>query len=664
MSTPWRSISLLAVILSLLALSIVLTPAALAQDKTLVWERFDVDIAVNADGSFDVVEDQTIRFLDGSFTFGYRELPVRNFGYADNWSLVDGSGNVYRQAAFGQEPYTFTIDDSGYSYEIRWYFPRTANASETYTLGYTVYDGLRYYDGGDQLWWKAIYGDRSFPVLNGQVRVFAPEGAEIQQYAAYVNGRDASDVATATVPASNDAVIFDLTRELRAGQDFEVRVEFTPDVAAGAVQPWQQQADELAAAREAEQAFQDRWGPIASLFFLALGFMLILGGPAALYALWYALGRDKPVPLVADYLPEPPDDLPPGMAGTLVDETVEMDDIIATLVDLARRKAISITEVKEDGLFRTGYDFIYRRERSDTELNEYEQEIIKALFGKKDEVRLSDLKEKFYANIPAIKGDMYDAVVEEGFFRMNPSTVRNAYLALGMFGLGFALFVSISLSVMFGDLTSLAVFPAVGVGITALGMIILARAMPRKTDKGAEEAARWEAFRSYLENIEQYSDLEQQKYIWDQWLPYAIAFGIDKEYIKKFAKVDAPAPGWYIPSPTLYGPLRPYYYGTPWQGPVVVSSGGNMGDFSGGMGQPGSGSMGGGLSQSSQNMGTSLTAMSAGLGSMLSSANSTMTSRPASSSSGGSGGWSGGGGFSGGGSFGGGGGGGGGGGFG
>ena len=31
---------------------------------------------------------------------------------------------------------------------------------------------------------------------------------------------------------------------------------------------------------------------------------------------------------------------------------------------------------------------------------------------------------------------------------------------------------------------------------------------------------------------------------------------MDKEYIRKFEKVDAPAPGWYIPDPTLYGPYR------------------------------------------------------------------------------------------------------------
>lgn len=74
-------------------------------------------------------------------------------------------------------------------------------------------------------------------------------------------------------------------------------------------------------------------------------------------------------------------------------------------------------------------------------------------------------------------------------------------------------------------------------------------------------AARWLAFKRYLKDIDRYTDLTAQKEIWDRWLPYAIAFGVDKEYIRKFEKVDAPAPGWYIPDPTLYGPYRRWYYG-------------------------------------------------------------------------------------------------------
>ncbi|OUC06586.1 hypothetical protein RY27_20105, partial [Litorilinea aerophila] len=546
MRIPWPTFLLTL----LLAFCLLLTGAstAYAQDKSFVFERFDVDIVVNADGTFDVVEHQGIRFTSGTFTFGYREIPIRYFSYIDNWRLTDESGHTYTLDRGSQQPYTFSLEESASRYVIRWYFPPMANASETYTLRYRVHGGLRYYDEGDQIWWKAIYGERSAPVLAGRVRVIMPERATIQQWAAYINGQDARDAATATLVEGNRAVLFDLTRRLNGGEEFEVRVQFTPGVVDGAPQPWQQAADAEAARREAELALQERWRPIATLGFGALGLLLMLGGPALLYALWYRFGRDQPVEMVADYLPEPPDDLPPGLAGTLLDETVDMEDILATIVDLARRKVISITEEKTEGFFRTGTDFIYRRERDDVPLRPFEEELLKALFGRKEEVRLSDLKNKFYNKLPRIRQQMYQAVVDAGLFPRSPESVRNQYGCLAVFGLFLAAGVAFVLMAAFGNLTGAAILPGVGLGVTAVGLLILSRAMPRKTHEGALAAARWRAFKEYLRHMERYTDVEVQKEIWDRWLPYAIAFGIDKEYIRKFEAVDAPAPGWYIPS--------------------------------------------------------------------------------------------------------------------
>jgi hypothetical protein len=644
----WAVLGLLTLVL--ISTAPLLSPRVYAQDKSLVWEQFNVEIEVQPDGSFDVAEHQTIRFTSGSFSVGYRDLPIRNFRYADNWAITDGQGNVYRQTQSGEATYTFTVTERGGSYIIEWFFPSMANRAETFTLSYTVYDGLRFYEGGDQLWWKAIYADRSFPVLNGQVRVAVPEGATIQQWSAYINDVNARGSANAELVGSQ-ALVYTLQSRLQAGEDFEVRVEFTPNIVDGAAQPWQAAADAEAEQRAADQAFRDRWGSIATLGLCALGLLLTFGGPAALYGLWYRIGRDKPVDMVAEYLPEPPTPVAPGMAGTLLDEQVDMEDIVATLVDLARRKVISITEDSEQSFLHMRHDFIYRREDSDVPLLDYEQKLLNALFGTKDEVRLSKLKNKFYTKIDGIKKAMYAEVVQLGFFPSNPEATRNQFGCLGVGGILVAIGVGVVLMGFFGNLTAFGFAPGVGLAVTAVALIAFARYMPRKTDRGSEEAARWKAFRTYLRDIDKYSDLEAQKEIWDRYLPYAIAFGIEKEYIRKFEAIDAPAPGWYIPRPDLYGPYRRRYYGIPGTGPVVTAGGG----------MPEMGGPGGGLSDMSRGMGSSLTAMSAGLGAMLSSASSTMTSRPASSSSGG--GWSGGGGFSGGGSFGGGGGGGGGGGF-
>ena len=59
-------------------------------------------------------------------------------------AMTDSQGNVYRQVSGGSDPYTFTVDDNGYNYAVRWYFPPMADESETYSLGYTVHGGLRF----------------------------------------------------------------------------------------------------------------------------------------------------------------------------------------------------------------------------------------------------------------------------------------------------------------------------------------------------------------------------------------------------------------------------------------------------------------------------------------------------------------------------------------
>jgi hypothetical protein len=65
--------------------------------------------------------------------------------------------------------------------------------------------------------------------------------------------------------------------------------------------------------------------------------------------LWYVRGRDPATGMVAEYITAPPDDLPPGAAGTLLDERADHEDVVATLLGLARHGAIVIHEIKPDG---------------------------------------------------------------------------------------------------------------------------------------------------------------------------------------------------------------------------------------------------------------------------------------------------------------------------
>ena len=69
--------------------------------------------------------------------------------------------------------------------------------------------------------------------------------------------------------------------------------------------------------------------------------------------------------------------------------------------------------------------------------------------------------------------------------------------------------------------------------IFPVGLLFAARYMPRKTAKGARAAVQWNAFKNYLKNIEKYAQVKDAQDQFEKYLPYAIAFGLEKSWVKK-----------------------------------------------------------------------------------------------------------------------------------
>ncbi|HEY80663.1 MAG TPA: DUF2207 domain-containing protein [Caldilineae bacterium] len=624
----WRWVLLLTIFVLCAAL-----PAA-AQSKSVVWNRFDVDITVNPDGTFDVVEKQEIQFIGGPFTYGFRDISTDKTEGISDIRVGDVNGDYLQSSE--EEPGTFYVDQRSGSVYVKWFFEPTTDAVRTFVIRYKVHGGLRYYDEGDQLWWKAVYADRPAEVRSSVVTVKVPAPAVIENMDTYFTMADMALLDAQTAKFTAKAPI-------PPGKPFEVRVQFTHGVVTGAAPSWQTQAD--------QEAEVSRWRTVANVFVLFFGLMLIFLAPVGLYVLWHAFGRDPRPAIAPSYLPEPPSDLPPGMAGTLIDEKADTKEIIATIVDLARRGYLRMEEVMNDE--DSGYstrDFLYTRLKApDDDLREYERYVLEKLFNGERDRKLSDLKNTFYKYNAEAQQLLSKAVAEEGFFVADPNKVRRKWLGFGAVLFLLTIILSCVGPAILSPLTDLGVLLGFGPFIFAIGLMILSFFMPKKTQQGADEAAKWEAFRTYLKNLDDYVELDKATELFERYLPYAIAFGLEKRYLRMWEPVQN------VPAPTWYGPQ-------PWHGPHHAP--GRAPGRVPGHASPSAQGKGGGmptLADASSGMSRSFASMSAGLASMLTVASSTLTSRPQ-SSSGSSGGWSGGG-WSGGGSFGGGGGGGGGGGF-
>jgi uncharacterized membrane protein YgcG len=90
-------------------------------------------------------------------------------------------------------------------------------------------------------------------------------------------------------------------------------------------------------------------------------------------------------------------------------------------------------------------------------------------------------------------------------------------------------------------------FPLVVLVLMAVAIYMISGALPKKTSVGAEAAAKWRAFRRYLEQIEKYEKVAEQRQIFDSYLPYAVAFGLEESCVGAFANAETPAPRWYAP---------------------------------------------------------------------------------------------------------------------
>jgi hypothetical protein len=206
--------------------------------------------------------------------------------------------------------------------------------------------------------------------------------------------------------------------------------------------------------------------------------------------------------------------------------------------------------------------------------------------------------------------------------------------------------------------------------ILAIILIVISSRMPKKTQQGAEEAAKFRAFRTYLADIDKYENIDAKNTIFQQYLPYAIAFGLEEEYTRKFAQAGSATPSWYEPVPGSGGLPGGYGRGRGFggAGPVIIWGNSPFGGSGGGGGSSDGGGSGGGggvnmpdlqdMSDSaSRNLGNSSNSLFGMLGAAAAAFASASSSGGASGgghSFGGGGGF--GGGFSGGGGFGGGGG--------
>src|SRR5690606_6065223 len=173
-----------------------------------------------------------------------------------------------------------------------------------------------------------------------------------------------------------------------------------------------------------------------------------------------------------------------------------------------------------------------------------EADLLRALFAGNpapgSRAMLRDVKARFDAREAQIKDDLYQELVDRGYFVRSPEVTRQRWRRLAWAGLIITPIVGF---VVVQITDGFAFLPTIAAMIVWFILLRMSKAMPQKTRHGAESAARWRAFRTYLRSIQKYENLEESKALFDKYLSYAVAFGLQKQWISSFAKVGTTTPG-------------------------------------------------------------------------------------------------------------------------
>lgn len=307
--------------------------------------------------------------------------------------------------------------------------------------------------------------------------------------------------------------------------------------------------EEVVAANEVrvERWSLDRAFSVAPLPLGVAAGLALLGG-LLLWAAHRRYGRDAAAPVqplvVGAFRPVGPGqseftlvgDVRPGEVGTLVDERVDPIDVTASVVDLAVRNHLRITQLPRTSEFAPT-DWLFTRVESAAALLPHEKALLDAVAPASGGRRLSEVGPALAAALPAVQAGLYDEVVRKGWFSSRPDATRSRWSRLGAIALAVAVVGAVLL-------VAWTTFGLAGLVLVALaaGVGVVGQSMPARTAKGAATLAGLGVLRGLLATQptdEMPTGREHEELA--QVLPYAIVLGGADRWIAGLAAVDDPA---------------------------------------------------------------------------------------------------------------------------
>ena len=505
-------------------------------------QSFQSEVNINKDGTIDVKETIVYDFGNLSRHGIYRDInyiTTNEDGKKyelkfDNFSVTDNFGDPYKFVESWRDGQyvRLKIGDAN----------RTVTGIHKYVISYRVSGALTYFSDHDELYWNVTGNGWDVPIAFARAVITLPEKLTEGVNLKCFTGGYGSTQSDCQFNKVQGVLVFDTKNYLMANSGISVVVGFPKNIVA------------VLEAKEFVAFFDTLLGRLVAWLLGLLALTWYVGLPGYIIFKWFRQGRDPsagsgqvpgqgPGVVTAWYdPPKTPDGsrfLTPGEVGTLGDETVDMKDISSTIIDLARRGYLKIEE-RNKGDFYLIKSHLERSERSspddksgrnasldfspsarnDNKLLSFEKTLLDKFFKSKKEIRLKG--ENLASEVQEVTNAIYENIVNIKLFPKNPQSIRIGYYVLA----GIALFT--------------------GNFFLAIVAFVFGRVMPRKTIEGVNAYNVAKSLKNFLTTQQRQLEFQADKQMmFEKLLPFAIAFGVERIWAKRFESMNITTPLWY-----------------------------------------------------------------------------------------------------------------------
>lgn len=424
-------------------------------------------------------------------------------------------------------------------------YDQSSNERKSFLLEYQLKNVVTRYNDVAEFYWKFFDQSNSSPIQRVQIEVSFP-GQILNKDKLKVFGHGPSQGQVFIL--DRGVVVYEV-EDLLANEMVEARVlfptSFVPD--AGKIVNKDQYAqimqEELAWAKRS-----DRENLFVIFGLLLIPVIIVLNIIMAI-RLYFKYDRELKPEMELDYYRELPADITPAVMSHLMSiQGATTKDIMATLMDLTRKKYLQIKETTSGGWIKKKHYRFILLNKDTASLKQHETNLINWFFYSIGDGKSVTLKEiENYSKTSRTQSSFrhqyqqWQKAVKKEFQKYNyfGRSQEGLKVAVKTVVLEIIILLVLVVGAILLRVTWLVLIPLLlAIVFTGVGLVIYGGVIRKKTQEGVNEHEKWSAFKRFLQHFSNMKDYEiPSLVIWEHYLVYAISLGIAERVISKLRVV-------------------------------------------------------------------------------------------------------------------------------